>query len=347
MRINNFVQEFIVEEDRPFDSAHASTLLQLRDGGVLAAWFGGAWEHAKDVAIWTARRIDGRWLQPVKVADVRGVPMWNPVLFRREDGVIELFFKVGEEISDWKTYFVLSRDEGETFSAMEELVPGDTCGGRGPVKNKPIRLKSGRVLAPASLEGPLWDAFVDISDDDCHTWRMSNLVPIRRVQLGAGSSMNNDVVDRPYNRQYCFGKGLIQPTLWEDTEGAVHMLCRTTSSRIFRSDSLDGGETWCVAYDTGLPNNNSGLDLAQLSDGRLVLAYNPRENLPGYYKGPRTPLAIAVSCDNGETFEIVKTLEDQPGNYCYPSIIVGRNDEILVTYTWNRLRVAYCSFTLD
>lgn len=347
MKVNNFVQEFIIEEDRPFDSAHASTLLQLRDGGVLAAWFGGSWEHAKDVAIWTARRIGGRWLPPVKVADVRGVPMWNPVLFRRADGVIELFFKVGEEIADWKTYFVLSRDEGETFSAMEELVPGDTCGGRGPVKNKPIRLRSGRVLAPASLEGPLWDAFVDISDDDCLTWRMSELVPVRRVQLSAGSSMNNDVVDRPYNPQYCFGKGLIQPTLWEDADGAVHMLCRSTSSRVFRSDSLDGGETWCLAYDMGLPNNNSGLDLAQLSDGRLVLAFNPRENLPGYYKGPRTPLAVAVSCDNGETFETVKVLEDQPGNYCYPSIIVGENDEIMVTYTWNRLRVAYCSFTLD
>lgn len=346
MKVNNFVQEFIVEEDRPFDSAHASTLLQLRNGGVLAAWFGGSWEHAKDVAIWTARRVGGRWLPPVKVADVRGVPMWNPVLFRRADGTIELFFKVGEEISDWQTFFVLSRDEGETFSAMEELVPGDTCGGRGPVKNKPIRLKSGRVLAPASLEGPLWDAFVDISDDDCRTWRMSELVPIRRVQLSDGSSMNNEVVDRPYNPQYCFGKGLIQPTLWEDENG-VHMLCRSTSSRVFRSDSCDGGETWRLAYDMGLPNNNSGLDLAQLSDGRLVLAYNPRENLPGYYKGPRTPLVVAVSCDNGETFETVKVLEDQPGNYCYPSIIVGENDEIMVAYTWNRLRVAYCSFTLD
>ena len=151
MKVNNFVQEFIVEEDRPFDSAHASTLLQLRNGGVLAAWFGGSWEHAKDVAIWTARRIGGRWLPPVKVADVRGVPMWNPVLFRRADGTIELFFKVGEEISDWQTFFVLSRDEGETFSAMEELVPGDTCGGRGPVKNKPIRLKSGRAFLLATF----------------------------------------------------------------------------------------------------------------------------------------------------------------------------------------------------
>lgn len=347
MKITNFVQEHIFGEDRPFDSPHASTLLTLRDDGVLAAWFGGSWEHAKDVAIWTARRRNGKWEAPKKVADVRGVPMWNPVLFRRADGAIELFFKIGENIPDWQTYFVLSGDEGESFSEMEELVPGDICGGRGPVKNKPIRLSDGTVLAPGSLEGALWDAFVDISRDDCRTWQMSELVPVRRVQLNEDGSKNNDTVDRPYNRQYCFGKGLIQPTLWQDRDGAVHMLCRSTSSRIFRSDSQDGGKTWSLAYDTGLPNNNSGIDLARMEDGSLVLVYNPRENLPGYYKGARTPLSVALSRDNGETFEIIKTLEDQPGNYCYPSVIVGEKNEVMITYTWNRLRVAYCSFTLE
>lgn len=347
MTIRNFTQEFIMEEDRPFDSAHASTLLPLRDGGVLAAWFGGAWEKTRDVAIWAAKRVNGVWQAPFMVADVRGVPLWNPVLFRRADGTIELFFKVGNEIASWKTYYVLSHDEGETFTPMAELVPGDCSGGRGPVKNKPIRLRSGVVLAPASLEGELWDACVDISEDDCETWHMSSLVPIRRVHLGAGGPTNNAAVDRPYNRQFCYGKGLIQPTLWEDEDGAVHMFCRSTSSRIFRSDSLDGGKTWCTAYDTGLPNNNSGIDLARMQDGRIVLVYNPRENLPTYYKGPRTPLEVAVSCDNGETFETLKVLEDEPGNFCYPSVVVTPDNKVMITYTWNRLRIAYCSFTLD
>lgn len=69
-----------------------------------------------------------------------------------------------------------SEDEGHTFSEPQELVPGD-IGGRGPVKNKPIRLSDGTVLAPGSLEGELWDGFVDISKDDCRTWERSDLVP--------------------------------------------------------------------------------------------------------------------------------------------------------------------------
>ena len=39
MKITNYTQEFITDDNKPFDSAHASTLLELKDGGILAAWF--------------------------------------------------------------------------------------------------------------------------------------------------------------------------------------------------------------------------------------------------------------------------------------------------------------------
>lgn len=100
MKITNYTQEFITDDNKPFDSAHASTLLELKDGGILAAWFGGAWEKNPDVAIWTAIRDKDGWGQPVKAADVRGIAMWNPVLFRKEDGKIILFYKVGKLISE-------------------------------------------------------------------------------------------------------------------------------------------------------------------------------------------------------------------------------------------------------
>ncbi len=346
MRITNYVQEMIAGDDKPFDSAHASTLLEVENGGVLAAWFGGSWEKGADVAIWTARRIDGKWSIPVKVRDERGVAMWNPVLFRKNDGTIILFYKVGNTISGWATYYVESADEGKTFGEPAELVPGD-AGGRGPVKNKPIRLSNGTVLAPASLEGELWDCFVDISHDDCKTWTKSEFVPLKRVSIQNKGVANTQMIDRPYDKHYIYGKGIIQPTLWEDEEHNVHMLCRSTSSRIFRSDSMDGGKTWNLAYDTGLPNNNSGIDLVRCKDGKLVLVYNPRENLPNYYKGPRTPLAVAVSKDNGDTFEIVKLLEEQRGDYCYPSVICTDKNQIMITYTAMRENIVFVSFELE
>ena len=174
MKVTNFIQEFIVEEDREFDSGHASTLLELNDGNVIVSWFAGSWEKGSDVAIWVARRMNGVWEKPRRICNERCVAMWNPVLFRKSNGNIILFYKVGETISQWKTFYIESDNEGDSFGAPMELVEGD-IGGRGPVKNKPIRLKDGTVLAPTSLEGGVWDCFVDISTDDCKTWEKSGM----------------------------------------------------------------------------------------------------------------------------------------------------------------------------
>ncbi len=346
MRLTHLCQEFLVEDERPFDSCHASTLIRLGNNDILAAYFGGAWEKSPDTAIWLSRRTAQGWQAPRKVADFYGVPMWNPVLFELEERHIRLFFKAGHEISAWQTWYTDSFDEGYSFTPPQELVAGDT-GGRGPVKNKPIRLKNGTILAPASIETESsWEAFTDISEDNGKSWCKSEYVPLRRVNLASTGTANTQLVHRPYEKHMIFGKGMIQPTLWEDGAG-VHMLCRTTSSRIFRSDSLDGGRSWCLAYDTGLPNNNSGLDMTRLSDGKLVLAYNPRENYPGYYKGARTPLSIAVSADGGDSFTRLTDLEDAAGSYAYPSIIAGEDDTLYVTYTWNRERIRFASFRLE
>ena len=75
---------------------------------------------------------------------------WNPVLFYREDGTLLLFYKQGQQIASWRTLVMQSADDGVSWSEPAELVPGDVSGGRGPVRNKPIRLASGRVLAGAS-----------------------------------------------------------------------------------------------------------------------------------------------------------------------------------------------------
>ena len=166
------LKEFIFE-NKPTESCHASTVLPLDDGRVVAAWFAGTKESADDVDILTSVRSESGWSEPVRVSADRNIPHWNPVLFRRADGKIMLFFKVGKKIPMWKTYFSLS-DNGVDWSEPAELVPGDISGGRGPVKNKPIRLRSGRVIAPASDErNTLWVCFVDISDDDCRTWKLS------------------------------------------------------------------------------------------------------------------------------------------------------------------------------
>lgn len=335
MKILDITKEFIVEEDRDFDSAHASTLVELVNGNILAAWFGGSWEKGADVAIWISIRTSEGFNRPICIERTRTVAMWNPVLFQKEDGTVMLFYKVGVTIPEWKTWVITSSDNGETWSKPKELVEGDCSGGRGPVKNKPIRLINGDILAPASFEGETWDAFVDISEDEGTTWNQSEIVPVRRA------GYNSQMVDYPYNKHRCFGKGVIQPTLWQDEKGEVHMLLRSTSSKIFRSDSTDNGRTWNLAYATSLPNNNSGIDLVKLPGGLLVLIYNPTDNLPNYYKGPRTPLIASYSEDNGESWKDLVTLEDGPGGFSYPAVICNDKNEIFISYTWKRERIVF------
>ena len=243
----------------PTPGGHASTLA-LTGGDVLMAWFGGTAEKNPDVDIYMARRTADGWQAPFRVAGEDGIAHWNPVLFADGDAV-SLFYKVGHEIPEWHTRVMRSSDGGRTFTAPAELVPGDV-GGRGPVRNKPLRLASGRILAPASIEtATAWDAFVDISDDGGFTFRKSAFVPLNRS-------------DSPCCGYPILNKGVIQPTLWQDDSG-VHMLLRSTEGFILRSDSLDEGETWSPAVSTGLPNNNSGIDLVRLPDGRIFLVMNP------------------------------------------------------------------------
>lgn len=342
LKITNYTREEIFGEDREFDSPHAPTILELKNGNAIAAWFGGRFEKDPDTAIWTSRRINGKWSKPRKTVDVLNVAAWNPVLFRLNNGQIVLYYKIGAEIQKWHTEFILSDDEGESWSDTQELVSGDV-GGRGPVKNKPIYLSDNKtILAPASLEGDCWNSFADISEDNGETWTMSEFVPLRRINPN-----ERRIRDRGYNKHFCFGKGIIQPTFWEDLNGTVNALFRSTSSRIFRSESFDKGKTWSLAYDTGLPNNNSGIDVAKLKNGTLVLAYNPRENIPGMTKGSRTPISLAYSEDNGKTWNELLMLEDEDGAFAYPSIICTETNEIMVVYSANREKIIFWSIKVE
>lgn len=298
------------------DSCHASTVLPLDNGTVVAAWFAGSSESDDDVKILTSvRGTDGKWGEPIRVSADPNVAHWNPVLFQNDDGTITLYFKVGKNTQYWKTYYSTSTD-GKNWAAPRELVPGDNSGGRGPVKNKPLRLKNGTILAPGSTEiDDKYRCFVDISTDNGKTWNRTPEINSSFLRF--------------------FKVPMIQPTLWESKDGSVHMFTRTKVGKIYRSDSYDGGKTWCTAYPTNLPNNNSGIDLDTDDSGRIFLVYNP-VGIPGI----RTPLTLAVSLDDGKTFTKIKTFETGLAEYSYPAVVV-KGDTIHITYTYERDYIAY------
>ena len=306
--------------DIPTAACHASTVVRT-PSGYAVAWFGGTAEHNSDVGIYAVYGTADGFSEPVHVSREDGIAHWNPVLWRRLDGTLLLYYKVGAEIPDWVTYVARSADDGRTWSEPSPLVPGDTSGGRGPVKNKPLRLSDGTVLAPASCEQGPWRAFFDRSEDDGLTYARTAFIETPEVN------------GKPV--------GVIQPTLWESRPGHVHALMRSDAGALYRTDSDDAGLTWCRAYATPLANNNSGVDLTKLSDGSMLLACNP---VRGNWAA-RTPLVLLRSRNGGESWKPYRVLEDDPGEYSYPAVIDAGDGRAAVTYTWDRRKVAFCEFS--
>lgn len=306
-------KEFIFKERSEVYECHASTILK-KDDKIICAWFEGSKEKSKDVKIKLSIYEKGVFKEPKVISAKENTPHWNPVLFDLEDK-IAIYFKVGFEICDWVTYVSYSFDGGYTFTEPKELIENDISGGRGPVKNKAIRLKNGRILCPASTEKGKWLPFCDISDDNGKSFKKVNIP--------------------------CEGVGLIQPSFWQDEKGLVHALMRSNNGFIYRSDSFDFGESWCLSYKTDIPNNNSGIDLVKLKDGRIILICNPvNENW-----GARSPLSIYISRDDGENFTKIYDLETVKGEFSYPAVI-NDGEKIYITYTYNRKSIVFCEIKI-
>ncbi len=326
-------KELIFPEDScSFKMCHASNLCCMENGELIAGWFAGEREGSDDIAIWSSKRGENGWEKPVCLAHDIDEPHWNPVFYQREDGKVLLFYKVGREIQKWYTALRVSEDFGNNFGEPEELVKGDR-GGRGPVRCKVITLSDGSMLVGTSVECGIWTAYADRSEDGGKTWQLSEPVTIDVDYNGENTGEDSTI---EVSCQSFYGRGVIQPTLWESEPGRVHMLLRSTEGRIYRADSTDYGKSFCKAYSTKLPNNNSGIDVVKCDDGLLVLCMNPVEK----NWGPRTPIILMVSSDNGESWQEEIVLEDIPGEYSYPSIISVGN-RLFVSYTYDRKSIAF------
>ncbi|MBD1483493.1 exo-alpha-sialidase [Xanthomonas citri pv. citri] len=310
------LSEFIADP-APTPQAHASTLLETRDGHLLAAWFGGEHEGAADVGIWLAQRGPQQWQTPRRIADgahagVDGtaVPAWNPVLFQSATGPVQLYYKRTQS-APMVGLRLLSTDDGAHWSPPQRLADGIL----GPIKNKPVQLPNGRILAPSSSEDRGWRAHLEWSDDDGVHWQ-------RGMPLNDAKAI-----------------GAIQPSLLMYPDGRLQALGRSQQNKLFSTFSLDGGLHWqpctCWRWKTELRHRRGGA--ARRS---CVTGLHPAIAGKDWWDG-RGTLAVAVSND-GVHWQRVLTLEDSAGDeFSYPAVIQTRDGLVHVSYTWKRRRIKH------
>jgi len=306
------VKQDIFEPMPSHPMAHASTLTELTDGKLLCAFYAGTHETASDQAIFIAqahKRVDGtwEWTSPRKLIDTPQKADGNPVLFTSPDGTVWLFF-VTLQGTGWSSSLLFaakSLDSGETWSEPQLL---SAVRGTMP-RTKPLLLRDGAWLLPLYDE-IRWRPIFWRSEDNGRTWQ-EFVVQTRRQ--------------------------LIQPAVVELSDGKLLAYCRSTSGRIFRMVSEDGGCHWSEPEPIHLPNPNSAVDLARLPNGGLVLAFNDSV-------AKRTPLSIAYSPNESEQWIVIRDLEVGDGEFSYPCLFVASDSTIHCVYTYRRRTIRHAVF---
>lgn len=310
LKTSGFVYETPVTPE-----CHASTLVQRPDGTIVAAWFGGTHEGHADAGIWQSV-LDGKsWSWPREVGhgtflNRKPSATFNPVLFQYPDDGPLLLFYMGGTLDNLLGTLQTSRDGGRTWSEPEHL-PASI---HGPSKNKPVLLEDGTLVCP------------DNTDDGKHL-KFDRTRDFGKTWLASGVTPEGDI-------------DAIQPTILEHRNGRLQVLARSQTGSIVQSWSEDGGLTWSPLEKSSLPNNYSGIDAVTLADGRHLLVYNHTDIPEGNWGGKRTPLNVAVS-DDGIHWQAAVVLEDESGEYSYPSVIQAADGTIHILYTWHRIRVKH------
>ncbi len=293
-----------VGPDNPRNTEAA--IVPLQGGRLLLGWTefyaGSADDHGPARLVGRVSDDGGQtWGEKYTLVDNDGGCNVMEVNFLRLwSGELALFHcQKNTESTDCRVMMRVSADDGATFGPAKQLSPAGKY--TGLTNGRCIRLRSGRILLEAWEGG---DSYCCISDDDGETWRDS-----ARVQPAGGPSY--------------------EPACIELTDGRVLMLMRTGLGGQYRSLSADGGETWSAPEPTALVGTPSPVAITRVpTTGDLLAIWNADATSPI----SRTPLASAISRDEGETWEHVRRIEDRPGDrWAYPAV-TWVDDRALVTY---------------
>lgn len=311
------------------------SFVALQDGRILFAYTryrGEDWvdEAAADIAARISADGGQTWSSDDRIL-VTNEGLCNVMsvsLVRLADGRVALFYLRKNGPQDCHLWMRTSADESSSWSDPVPCIPAP---GYFVVNNdRVVKLASGRLVAPAALHRAKrdggWDAFDKrgiamffLSDDAGKTWRESQ-----------------DWLAFPGK---C-SSGLQEPGVIERHDGSLLGWFRTESGWQYESESADGGETWTVPRRSSFRSPCSPLSMKRMpGTGHLLAVWNDHsaiaEHRETQWNTPswgRTPLTLAVSRDDGRSWETVGDVETEPDHgYCYTAIHCT-TDAVLLAY---------------
>jgi sialidase-1 len=296
-------------------------VIVLKDGSLLVGWtdfYGGAPGDFAQARISGAKSGDGgrTWGEHFTlVENTGGMNIMSVSFLRIRTGEILFFYCVKNTKTDLKLYVRRSADEAKTWSDPRRITP-DT--GYHVMNNaRAIQLKDGRIICPvawteeAIRKGEVYRAVMYFSDDDGRTW-------VR----GRGET-------------FCGQRGAMEPGVIELKDGRLLEIIRTQFGMIWHAHSSDRGGTWTEAKPWTVVTPEAPSTLVRLPDnGDFLLLYNPIAQMSGDHSGRRTPLAAAISSDEGQTWRKMKLVEsDLTRTYAYCSVRVHAGRVLLVYHS--------------
>ena len=317
--------------DNPRNSEGA--FLPLRDGRIMyvySRYYGESKsDHATaDLAARYSSDMGATWTDKdeIVVKNHGGMNVMSVSLLRLQSGEIALFYLLKNSTSDCRPLMRRSFDEGKTWSDPVCCIP-DSVGYYVLNNDRVIQLKNGRILFAVSQhsfpDGKFDNKGVVTtysSDDNGVTWRR-------------GMSVLKIV--SPSGRQYAAQ----EPGVVELRDGGILLWIRTNAGCQFMSRSVDRGETWSTPKPSWLRSPCSPATIKRLpTTGDLLVVWNDHEGRfdlkkSGGLDGRRTPLAAAISHDDGETWEGLRRLEDDPkGHFCYIAVQPVEDGTVLLGY---------------
>ncbi len=228
----------------------------------------------------------------------------------REERIGMLYLRK-QSLSDCRPYLRTSDDEGTTWSPPIEIIPDEEAGYYIANNSRMVKLSTGRLIVPLSLHtGADHPVFTKYGQAVCYY----------SDDLGASWSHGAPLLTesrKPETRVIIQEPGII-----ELEDGRLMMYCRTDAGSQYVAYSGNQGESWSPLRPSSIISPRSSASISRIpSTGDLLLVWNNHADVGPELEGKRTPLNTAISTDEGETWEHVRTLERNPhGWYCYTAI---------------------------